>query len=73
MALGALQLTAVDALATKRGELNVLAMLTQREEGRFYFEDLSGLVEVDLTDTVGCVAQARREVPLANRLARHAQ
>ena len=46
------QLTAVDALGTKRGELNVLAMLTQREEGRFYFEDLSGIVEIDLSDTV---------------------
>ena len=46
------QLTPVDALVTKTGRVYVLAMLTQREEGRYYLEDLSGGVEMDVSRVV---------------------
>ena len=46
------QLTPVDALVATKGERYVLAMLSQHEEGRYFLEDLSGTVPIDLSDVV---------------------
>lgn len=47
-----LQLTAVDALNASSGDKYVLAMVTQREEGCFFLEDLSGSIPLDLASVV---------------------
>ena len=60
------ELTSLDSLVGLSGRKNLLGMLTQREEGIFYLEDLNGNIRLNLQNvkpTAGLFTEAQHSIP----------